>query len=104
MSCKQLDCQAAFFPDVPPLPPFPFLSPPLSLLHSFLGALSTFGSLSKTKIKERERERVRALSLLLGLGLLWGEIRLVSQRGLGPSPQGDLSQGLVGAPCPPHAA
>lgn len=63
MSCKQLDCQAAFFPDVPPLPPFPFLSPPLSLLHSFLGALSTFGSLSKTKIKERERERECVLCL-----------------------------------------
>lgn len=49
---------------------------------------------------------MHTLSLLLdwissgGLGV---EILVVSPRGLGLLPQGDLSQGLVGAPCPPHA-
>lgn len=75
----------------------PLLPLPLSFLHSFFGSLSTCGSLRETTIKERER--ACALSLLLGLGLL---PCLALRSGL--SPQGDLSQGLVGVPCPPHAA
>lgn len=94
MSLRTAGLSGCFFPDTPSLPPSP-LSP--FFPSFFLGSLSTFGSLREATIKERERASVCLVPPA------WAKIRFVPPEG-GLSPQGDLSQGLVGVACPPHAA